>query len=91
MLAASFALLTEISAVEYTAGELYPLLVYVPPSTLTVPPPRSDLMAADELPEVVTVRLDALVVPPPVVCIPPELSAVVVITESDIFTTVELP
>lgn len=36
-------------------------------TTFTVPPPLSDLMAADELPEVVTVRLLAFVVPPPVV------------------------
>ena len=48
-------------------------------------------VAADELPEVVTVRFSAFVVPPPVVCIPPELSFVVVIVESEIFTVVPLP
>lgn len=36
-------------------------------TTFTVPPTMSDQMAADELSEVVTVRLLAFVVPPPVV------------------------
>ena len=48
-------------------------------------------MAADELPEVSTTKLLALVVPLPVVWMPPELSAVVVMVESEIFTVVPLP
>ena len=48
-------------------------------------------MAALELPEVSTVRSLALVVPPPVVWMPPELSAVVVMVESEMFTVVPLP
>ena len=56
-----------------------------------MPPPLSDLIAALESPLVLTVKLDAFVVPPPVVWIPPELSAVVVITESEILTTVPVP
>ena len=48
-------------------------------------------MAADELPEVVTVRFSAFVVPPPVVWMPPELSAVVVMVESEMLTVVPAP
>ncbi len=48
-------------------------------------------MAAAELPEVSTVRLEALVVPPPVVWMPPELSALVLMVELEIFTVVPLP
>ena len=48
-------------------------------------------MAVDELPEVSTTKLLALVVPLPVVWMPPELSAVVVMVESEIFTVVPLP
>jgi hypothetical protein len=55
-----------ISAVEYIAGEPRPFEVYVPPLTVTVPPPLSVLIAADDLPLVVTVRFSALVIPPPV-------------------------
>ena len=91
LVAVSSAFLTVIAAVEYIAGELMPLLVYVPPSTFTVPPPRSERIAAEELPFVSTVRLLAFVVPPPVVCIPPELSSVVVIAESDMLTVVFSP
>ena len=65
--------------------------MYAPPLTLTVPPPRSERMAADELPEVSTTKLLALVVPPPVVWMPPELSVVGVMVESEIFTVVPLP
>ena len=50
-----------------------------------MPPPLSDLMAADDVPEVFTVRLLAIVVPPPVVIIPPALFPVVVIFELEIF------
>ena len=48
-------------------------------------------MAAEELPFVSTVRLVALVVPPPVVWMPPELSFWVVMVESEMFTVVPLP
>ena len=48
-------------------------------------------MAADELPEVVTVRFSAFVVPPPVVWMPPELSTVVVMVESEMLTVVPAP
>ena len=80
-----------IFAVEYTAGELYPVEVYVPLSTTTVPPPRSVRIAADEFPAVFTVKFVAFIVPPPVVWIPPELSFVVVIVVSDTLTVVPEP
>ena len=51
------AFLTVISAVDYIAGDPRPLDVYVPPSTTTVPPPRSVRIGTEEPPEVVTVRL----------------------------------
>ena len=85
------AFLTVIFAVEYTAGELYPVEVYVPLSTTTVPPPRSVRIAADEFPAVFTVKLVAFIAAPPVVWIPPELSFVVVIVVSDTLTVVPEP
>lgn len=48
-------------------------------------------MAAEELPLVVTIRSLAMVVPPPAVWMPPELSAVVVMVESEMLTVVPLP
>ena len=68
-----------------------PLVVYVPPSTLTVPPPRSLRIAAEESPSVSTVRLLAMVVPPPVVWMPPELRSVVWMAESEMVTVVPSP
>ena len=47
--------------------------------------------AAEESPEVVTVRLLALVVPPLVVCSPPEWSAVAAMVEFEIVTAVPTP
>ena len=44
----------------------------MPPVTVTVPPPRSDRIAAEELPLVSMVRFSAFIVPPPVVIRPPE-------------------
>ena len=69
-------------------GEPCPVVVYVPPSTVTIPPPLSVLIAALEVPEVLIVKLDAFIIPPPVVIIPPELSFVVVMLESLIVTVV---
>ena len=46
------------------AGEPMPDDVYVPPSTVTQPPPRSVRIGADEPPDVVIVRSSATVVPP---------------------------
>ena len=63
----------------------------MPPVTSTLPPPRSVLMAALDLPEVFIVRSDAVIVPPPVVMMPPALSPVVVISESVIVTDVPSP
>ena len=68
-----------------------PSVTYVPPSTVTVPPPLSDLIAAEELPVVWIERLEAFIVPPPVVMRPPEQFPDVVITESLIFTVVPSP
>ena len=51
-----------------------------------VPPPLSDLMGAEELPEVTAVTLSAVRVPPPVTMMAPELLAVVVISESEMLT-----
>ena len=62
-------------------GEPVPVVVYVPLFTVTVPPPLSDLIAADDVPLVFIVKLFAVVLPPPVVIIPPALSPVVVIFE----------
>lgn len=61
--AVSVAFLTVMSAVEYIAGLPVPLVTYVPPSTFTVPPPLSLLIAAAELPLVATSSLLAFVVP----------------------------
>ena len=80
-----------IAAVEYIAGEPVPLVVYVPPVTLIVPPPLSDLIAADEPLAVVIVRLLASIVPPPVTMIPPELFLLVVMTASEIVIVVPSP
>ena len=57
---------------------------------MTVPPPRSERMAALEVPAVVTVRLDAFMIPPPVVMMPPELSLAVSMVESEILIVVPL-
>ncbi len=51
-------------------GELFPLLVYVPPLTVMVPPPRSVATGAELPPVVDTVRPFAVMVPPPLVMIP---------------------
>ena len=59
--------------------------------TVTVPPPLSDRMAAEELPLVSMVRLEAFMVPPPVVMRPPEQLPEVVITESEMLTVVPSP
>ena len=59
--------------------------------TLTVPPPLSDLIAADELPSVSIVRFVAFIVPPPVVMRPPEQLFFVYMYESEILTTVPSP
>ena len=53
-------------------GEPVPLVVYDPPVTVTVPPPLSERIAAEELPLVLMVRFSAFIVPPPVVIRPPE-------------------
>ena len=55
-----------------------------------VPPPRSERIAAEELPEVVIFKFEALIVPPPVTMIPPELFEVVLIAVSEM-SIVELP
>ena len=60
----------------------------MPWSTLTVPPPRSERMAALEVPAVVIVRFSAFIVPPPVVMMPPELSFFVVMVELEMFNVV---
>ena len=80
--ATNVASFTMISAVEYIDGEPFPVVVYVPPFTFTVPPPISLHIAAIDVPLVFIVKFDAFVVPPPVVIIPPALSPVVVIVES---------
>ena len=49
------------------------------------------LLISSELPEVVTVRFLAFVVPPPAVWMPPELSLGVVMVEFEMFTVVPLP
>lgn len=87
----SLALLTVIDAVEYIAGEPWPFVVYIPPSTFIIPPPLSLLIAADDIPEVVMFKLLATIFQPPVAIIPPELSCVVVIVESLIVTLVPSP
>ena len=58
---------------------------------MTVPPPRSDLIAAEELPDVLIVRFSAFMVPPPVVMSPPEQLPEVSITLSEILTVVPSP
>ena len=58
---------------------------------MTVPPPLSVLIAADDCPLVVTVRFEAMVTPPPVVMIPPEPLPVVVMTVSEMITVVPSP
>ena len=63
----------------------------LPPDTDTVPPPLSLRIAAAEFPSVSTVRLEAAREAPPVVIIPPELSAVVLIVLSLTLTFVPLP
>ena len=83
--------LTVISAVEYIDGEPVPDVSKEPPVTVTISPPLSDLMAADELPEVFIVTLVAFIVPPPVVISPPEQLPDVSIVESDILTVVPSP
>ena len=60
----------------------------MPSSTVTVPPPRSERMAALEVPAVVMVRFFAFIMPPPVVMIPPELSLAVSMVELEMFTVV---
>ena len=60
-------------------------------ATLTVPPPRSLRIAAEESPSVSTVRLLAMVVPPPVVWMPPELRSVVWMVEAEMVTVVPSP
>ena len=72
-------------------GDPVPLVAYTPPSTVTVPPPRSDRMAADELPLVKTRRFLAFIVPPPVVIRPPEQLPRVSMTESEMLTVVPSP
>ena len=63
----------------------------MPLVTFTVPPPRSERIAAEELPLVETVRLSAFIVAPPVVIRPPELLPVVVMVVLETFTVVPLP
>ena len=47
-----------------------PRVTYIPPRTAMLPPPRSVATAALLAPEVVTSRLDALILPPPADMIP---------------------
>ena len=61
--ATNVASFTVISAVEYIDGEPFPVVVYVPPFTFTVPPPLSLLIAALDVPLVFIVKFDAFVVP----------------------------
>ena len=91
LLEVSTALDTFTSAVLYIAGDPSPFEVYVPPVTLTHPPPRSVLIGAEEPPLVSIVRSDAFVVPPKVVMIPPLQLPVVVIVVPDILTVVPSP
>ena len=63
----------------------------MPWATFTVPPPRSERMAAEELPVVETSRLVAFSVAPPVVIRPPELLPVVRMVELETLTVVPLP
>ena len=63
----------------------------MPPSTVTVPPPRSVRMGAEDRPEVVTSRSYAVVTPPPVVMRPPEPSPVVTIFVFRMMTVVPSP
>ena len=58
---------------------------------MIVPPPLSDLMAADEPSEVVIVRLLASMIPPPVTMMPPELLLLVVIVASEMIIFVPSP
>ena len=60
----------------------------MPLFTVTVPPPRSERIAALDVPAVVMVRFSAFIMPPPVVMIPPELSLLVVMVESEMLTVV---
>lgn len=60
----------------------------MPWSTMTVPPPRSERMAALEVPAVVIVRFLAFMMPPPVVMMPPELSFSVSMVESEMLIVV---
>ena len=82
---------TVISAVEYIAGDPTPPVVPVILSAVTVPPPLSVRMAADEFPDVSIVTFDAVRLAPPVVISPPELLPVVVMVESVIVKLVPLP
>ena len=63
----------------------------MPPSTVTVPPPRSVRIGAEDWPLVVTVRLYAFVTPPPVVMMPPEPLPVVVMAVSLMISVVPSP
>ena len=54
----------------------------------STPEADAERMAALEVPAVVMVRLVAFIVPPPVVMIPPELSLVVSMVESEMLTVV---
>jgi hypothetical protein len=81
----NFAFSTVISAVEYIAGDHNQFVVYSHQSTLSVQPPLSDLIAADEFHSVIILTFFAVNLPHHVTMIHHEFLSFVLIVESVIW------